>query len=166
MNANMYNLAPWSSAGYARTLPADAVEALIGADTGASNWYQIEQDMIDRFAALTGDRNFVHINPERAAQTAFGTTIAHGFLTMSLLATMAYEQCPGIEGTATTVNYGFDKLRFIRAVPAGSRVRGRFVLKSFHQKAPGRWRAVYSVTIEVEGQDGLALAAEWITAGV
>jgi acyl dehydratase len=120
--------------------------------------------MVDTFAQVTGDEFYLHVDPQRAAALPFGGTIAHGFLTLSMLASMAYEVVPAVEGTRTQVNYGFNRLRFIAPVPVGSRIRGRFVLKGF-ELAAKRWQAVYDVTVEIEGQSKPALAAEWIGAG-
>jgi len=147
-----------------KSIDAAAVGALVGTELGVSEWVRIDQPMIDAFADLTRDRYFIHVDPARAAATPFGGTIAHGFLTLSMLASMAYEVVPAVEGTRTQVNYGFNRLRFIAPVPAGARIRGRFVLKSF-ELAAKRWQAVYDVTVEIEGQSKPALAAEWIGAG-
>ena len=147
-----------------RTIAADAVRAHVGTELGVSEWVLIDQPMIDAFAALTRDSYFIHVDPQRAAATQFGGTIAHGFLTLSMLSSMAYQACPAVEGTRTQVNYGFNRLRFIAPVPVNARIRGRFLLKSFEAK-PGRWQAVYDVVVEIEGQAKPALAAEWIAAG-
>ena len=144
--------------------PAE-LSARVGTELGASRWIRIDQATIDQFADLTHDRYFIHVDPKRAATTRFGGTIAHGFLTLSMLSTMAYEVCPGVEGTKTAVNYGFNRLRFVAPVPTGSNIRGRFVLKSFDVHASGRWQAIYEVTVEIEGGSKPALAAEWIAAG-
>ena len=98
-------------------------------------------DHIDAFADLTHDHYFIHVDRARAAATRFGGTIAHGFLTLSMLAPMAYQACPAVQGTKTAVNYGFDRLRFVTPVPSGARIRGRFVLNSFDVQASGRWQA-------------------------
>ena len=142
-----------------------ALSARVGSELGTSRWIRIDQEMVDRFAALTGDRYFIHVDPQRAASTRFGGTIAHGFLTLSMLSTMAYEACPGVEGTKTAVNYGFNRLRFVAPVPTGSTIRGRFVLKSFDVQPAGRWQAIYDVTVEIQGEAKPSLVAEWIAAG-
>jgi acyl dehydratase len=143
---------------------ADALRGKVGSELGTSGWIEIDQAMIDAFADLTRDRYFIHVDPQRAAATQFGSTIAHGFLTLSMLSSMAYQAVPAVEGTRTQVNYGFNRLRFISPVPVGSRIRGRFVLKSFEANGT-RWQAVYDVTVEIEGKPKPALAAEWIAAG-
>ena len=138
----------------------------VGTSLGSSEWFRIDQNTIDAFADLTHDRYFIHVDPQRAAaETPFGGTIAHGFLTMSMLAPMAYQACPVVKGSKTNVNYGFNRLRFVAPVRTGSRIRGHFVLKSFEVHASGRWQAVYDVKIEIEGEPKPALIAEWIGAG-
>jgi acyl dehydratase len=143
---------------------AEALRGKVGSELGTSDWIEIDQTMIDAFADLTRDRYFIHVDPQRAAATQFRSTIAHGFLTLSMLSGMAYQAVPAVEGTKTQVNYGFNRLRFISPVPVGARIRGRFVLKSFEANGT-RWQAVYDVTVEIEGKPKPALAAEWIAAG-
>lgn len=153
--------------GPVRKLPLAEVKALVGTETGVSDWITITQQMIDQFAHLTGDTYFIHVNPERAAkETPFGGSIAHGFLTLSLLANMAYQANPAIVETKTGVNYGFNRLRFISPVPAGKRVRGRFRLKDLNTDTPGRWTSTYEVTVEIEGSEKPAIVAEWLGAGL
>jgi acyl dehydratase len=147
-----------------KTIDGEALRALVGSELGTSSWMEIDQRTVDAFADLTRDRYFIHVDPARAAATQFGGTIAHGFLTLSMLSWMAYEVVPAVAGTRTQVNYGFDRLRFISPVPVGSKIRGRFTLKRFDLKE-ARWQAVYDVTVEVQGQAKPALAAEWIGAG-
>ena len=144
----------------------EAMSRAVGTEIGVSGWTLIDQAMVDTFAKLTGDTYFIHTDPERAKkETPFGGTIAHGFLTTSLLANMAYQACPWIEGTKTGVNYGFNRLRYVAPVPTGSRVRGRFVLKSFEVQAT-RWQTIYDVSVEIEGGTKPALVAEWVGAGL
>ena len=148
-----------------RSISIDALSARIGGELGVSEWFRIDQAMVDAFADLTQDRYFIHIDPVRAATTQFGGTIAHGFLTLSMLSAMAYQACPAVEGTKTQVNYGFNRLRFVAPVPTGSRIRGHFVLKSLDVQAGQRWQVIYDVSVEIEGQTKPALVAEWIGAG-
>ncbi len=144
----------------------EAMSKAVGTEMGVSAWTLIDQPMVDAFAKLTGDSYFIHVNPERAKlETPFGGTIAHGFLTMSLLANMAYQTSPWVVGTKTGVNYGFNRLRFVAPVPTGSRVRGRFVLKSF-EVHPTRWQSTYEVSVEIEGASKPALVADWVNAGL
>lgn len=145
---------------------AAALAARLGQEIGVSEWTQLDQKTIDLFAVLTEDTYFIHVDPVRAAkETPFGTSIAHGFLTLSMLANMAYQAVPAIEGTKTGVNYGFNKLRFVSPVRSGKRVRARFVLGAFEHDAK-RWTATWNVKIEIEGEDKPAIAAEWLTAGL
>jgi acyl dehydratase len=143
----------------------DDMSARIGTDFGVSDWITIDQAMIDQFAKLTHDEYFIHVDPVRAAsETPHGGTIAHGFLTLSLLAQMGYQVCPMIEGTKSGVNYGFNKLRFVAPVRSGKRVRGHFRLRNFDVQ-PARWTTTWDVTIEIEGSDKPAIVAEWLGAG-
>ncbi len=114
-----------------KRVPAAELAAMVGRDF-VSHWLTVDQARIDAFAKVTEDEQFIHVDPERAAETAFGGTVAHGFLTLSLLSAMAYSALPRIEGAAHGVNYGFDRVRFVRPVPSGSRVRGHFTLPRGH----------------------------------
>ena len=136
--------------------------ARIGQEVGVSDWIEIDQARINAFADCTEDHQFIHVDPEAAAKTPFGGTIAHGFLTLSLMSQMSYQAAPVLQGVAMGVNYGFDKLRFLQPVRAGSRVRGRFKLLSAEEKGTGRWLIKNEVTVEIEGGDKPALIAEWL----
>ena len=138
------------------------LQSLIGTEVGVSSWIEIDQGRIDAFAEVTNDHQFIHVNPELAKQTPFGTTIAHGFLTLSLASGMSYEAVAPLEGVVMGVNYGFDKLRFLAPVPVNSKVRGRFKLLSAEDKGGGRWLIKHELTIEIEGGDKPALIAEWL----
>jgi len=140
-----------------------AYQAMIGKEIGVSSWHLIDQPRIDTYADVIEDHQFIHVDPERAKkETAFGTTIAHGFLTMSLLSIMSYEVMPVIAGTTMGVNYGFDKLRFISPVRSGKRVRGRFVLAEARLRKPNELQSRTNVTVEIEGEDKPALVADWL----
>jgi acyl dehydratase len=140
-----------------------AYQAMVGKEIGVSSWHLIDQPRIDTYADVIEDHQFIHVDPERAKkETAFGTTIAHGFLTMSLLSIMSYEVMPVIAGTTMGVNYGFDKLRFISPVRSGKRVRGRFVLAEAKLRKPNEFQTRTNVTVEIEGEDKPALVAEWL----
>ena len=142
----------------------DRLAARVGQEIGVSAWATIDQPMIDTFAKLTGDTHFIHVDPARAAQVLPSKgTIAHGFLTLSLLSNMAYQVCPTIEGVRFPLNYGFNRLRFVAPVPTGSRVRGHFVLKSAEAIDTAQRQIVYEVTVEIEGLPKPALVAEWLT---
>ena len=140
-----------------------AYQSMVGHEIGVSSWHVVDQERINGFADVIEDHQFIHIDPERAKrETPFGSTVAHGFLTMSLLSIMSYEVMPVIEGTTMGVNYGFDKLRFISPVRAGSRVRGRFTLMEAKLRNPKELQSRTSVTIEIEGEEKPALVADWI----
>ena len=147
--------------GGAPTPPA-TLAGRVGTEVGVSRWITVDQARIDAFAEITEDRQFIHIDPVAAASSPFGGTIAHGFLTLSLLSAMTYDAVPPLEGVVMGVNYGFDKVRFLAPVPAGSRVRGRFTLASAEDKGGGRWLLKHAVTVEIEGSDKPALIAEWL----
>lgn len=140
----------------------DAYQAMVGQEIGVSSWHLIDQKRIDAYADVTEDHQFIHVDPEAAKATPFGTTIAHGFLTMSMLSVMSYEVMPAIEGTAMGVNYGFEKLRFISPVKSGKRIRGRFTLAKAEMRRPKELQSLTSVAVEIEGEDKPALVADWI----
>ncbi len=143
------------------TKPSE-LAALIGTEVGVSKWFEIDQARINAFADATEDWQFIHIDPEAAAATPFGGTIAHGFLTLSLASAMSYDAVTPLDGVVMGVNYGFDKLRFLAPVPAGSKVRGRFKLLSAEDKGGGRWLIKHELTVEIEGGPKPALIAEWL----
>ena len=140
----------------------EEIAAKVGQEVGVSDWILVDQARIDAFAEDTEDRQFIHVDPEAAARTPFGGTIAHGFLTLSLLSRMAADAMHRPENIKMGVNYGFEKVRFLAPVRAGRRVRGRFVLASFEEKRPGQYQFTHQVTVEIEGEDKPALIAEWI----
>ncbi|HET7885550.1 MAG TPA: MaoC family dehydratase [Bradyrhizobium sp.] len=141
----------------------EAYRAMVGQEIGVSSWHLVDQNRINLYADVIEDHQFIHVDPERAKrETAFGTTVAHGFLTMSLLSIMSYEVMPVIAGTTMGVNYGFDKLRFVSPVRAGSRVRGRFRLVEAKLRKPKELQSHTNVTVEVEGGEKPALVADWI----
>ena len=140
-----------------------AYQNMVGREIGVSSWHLIDQNRINSYADVIEDHQFIHVDPERAKkETPFGSTVAHGFLTMSLLSIMSYEVMPIISGTTMGVNYGFDKLRFISPVRAGSRVRGRFVLAEATLRKPRELQSRTNVTVEIEGEERPALVADWI----
>ena len=138
-------------------------KAKAGSELGVSDWVLVDQARIDTFAECTNDHQFIHVNPEMAKQTPFGGTIAHGFLTLSLLSGMAYEVLPGIEGAKMGVNYGMNKLRFIAPVRSGKRIRARFKLLEVADRGPGVLQATTEVSVEIEGEEKPALLAEWVS---
>ena len=140
----------------------EEIESRVGQEVGVSSWLIIDQARIDAFAEATEDRQFIHVDPAAAAQTPFGGTIAHGFLTLSLLSRMGAEAMLLPDALKMAVNYGFDRVRFLSPVKAGKRVRGRFVLDSVEEKAPGQILVRHTVTVEIEGEDKPALTASWL----
>src|SRR5437763_5447679 len=134
----------------------------VGEEIGISDWLTVDQARIDAFAEATEDRQFIHTDALAAAQTPFGGTIAHGFLSLSLLSRMGAEAMLLPEGLKMAVNYGLDRVRFLSPVKSGSRVRGRFRLDSVEEKAPGQILLRHTVTVEIEGEDKPALTAEWL----
>jgi acyl dehydratase len=146
----------------AKLIPLDDYRKLLNGEELVSDWVVVDQSMIDTFADATLDYQFIHVDPERARETHFGGTIAHGFLTLSLLSTLAFGAMPGVEKSRMGVNYGFDRVRFNSAVKTGARVRGKFRLVSLTERAvsiQSGWDAV----IEIEGIKKPALEAHWIT---
>jgi acyl dehydratase len=140
----------------------EEIKARIGTEIGVSAWIPIDQKAIDTFADVTGDHQFIHVDPEAAAKTPFGGTVAHGFLTLSLLSQMAAGVMLVPPTIRMAVNYGFEKIRFIAPVRSGRKVRGRFNLLSAEEKKPGQWQFLHHVTVEIEGEDKPALTADWI----
>ena len=146
-------------------MPVASIEEIkdrIGSEVGISDWIPIDQPAIDAFAEVTHDHQFIHVDPEAAARTPFGGTVAHGFLTLSLLSRMAADALLRPEGLKMGVNYGFDRVRFMAPVRSGKRVRGRFRLTAFEEKRSGQYQFVHNVTVEIEGEDKPALIADWI----
>jgi len=140
----------------------DDIRGRIGTEVGVSDWLAIDQPRIDAFADATEDRQFIHVDPDAAAQTPFGGTIAHGFLSLSMLSRMAAEAMLVPDNVKMAVNYGLDRVRFIAPVRSGRRIRGRFVLDSIEEKAPGQLLIRHTVTVEIEGVDKPALTAQWL----
>lgn len=134
-----------------------------GAAGFVSRWFAMPQSRLDTFAEVTEDTQFIHIDPERAAETPFGGCVAHGFLTLSMLSAMSYDAIPELEGQGMGVNYGFNRLRFVSPVPSGARVRAHFILREVDPKTPETVTFTWDVTIEIEDRDRPAVVAEWIT---
>ena len=140
----------------------EEIRSKLGQEIGVSGWLTMDQQRIDEFAESTEDRQFIHIDPQAAAQTPFGTTIAHGFLSLSMLSRMAADVMLVPDTTRMAVNYGLDRVRFIAPVKSGKRIRGRFRLDSIDEKAPGQLLFRHTVTVEIEGEEKPALTAEWL----
>jgi acyl dehydratase len=137
--------------------------AKVGTELGVSEWLTINQPQIDRFGELTGDLSPIHVDPAAAAETPLGGTIAHGFLTLSLVAGLAQSSLQQLDGLRYGLNYGLDKVRFLNPVPVGHRVRCRLRLAAVKEKGPGRVMVEYDAKIEIEGEAKPALAARWLT---
>jgi acyl dehydratase len=133
----------------------------VGRELGVSEWFEVSQDRINQFADATGDHQWIHVNPAKAAtDSPFKTTIAHGFLTLSLISQLL-RSAIAFEGARMAINYGLNRVRFVSPVPAGSRIRGRFTLASV-EDAGGAIQAAWRVTVEREGADKPACVAEWL----
>jgi acyl dehydratase len=141
----------------------EEIRGRVGEEVGMSGWLTVGQDRIIAFADATEDRQFIHIDPEAAAQTPFGGTIAHGFLTLSLLSRMAAEVMLIPDSVRMVVNYGLDRVRFLAPVRSGKRVRGHFTLDCVEEKAPGQILLRHIVSVEIEDEDKPALSAVWLT---
>ena len=147
----------------AKAVSVEELKGYIGKEIGVSDWLEIKQDRINAFADCTEDHQWIHVDQEKAKQGPFGTTIAHGYLTLSLLPYFGYQNKITPSGTKMTINYGLNRLRFINPVPVGSRVRNRAVLKELTDKGEGRILMVTESTIEIEGQDKPAMVAETLS---
>ncbi|KAA3513026.1 MaoC family dehydratase [Agrobacterium rosae] len=140
------------------------VKDLVGSEVGVSDWITVDQAMIDAFAKATLDDQFIHTDPERARdESPFGGTIAHGFLTLSLLSAMNYSALPKIREQTMGINYGFDKLHFVAPVKSGTRIRGHFTLTEARFRGGAMLMNTYDVTVEIEDEKKPALTARWTT---
>lgn len=147
-----------------QTITLDQLLANTGKEVGVSPWRVVTQEMIDKFADATDDHQFIHTDPERAArETPFGGTIAHGFLSLSLLSAMTYETLPRLESAGIGINHGFDKLRFLAPVKTGARIRARFFLAHVNVRPSGWIQFTYDVTIDIENSLKPAIEARWLT---
>lgn len=139
------------------------LKKFIGQEVALSEWIKLDQNRINEFAKITEDEQFIHVDPTRASkETPFGGTIAHGFLTLSMLAKLADSGQPKIEGIKITINYGFDKIRFISPVAAGSLIRARFTLRELTEKTPKKIMTKWDVSVEIRNQTKPAIIANWI----
>ena len=137
--------------------------ALKGLEVGVSDWITVSQNRIDIFADCTEDHQFIHVDPERAAkETPFGGTIAHGFLSLALLSKLAYDVAISIDGAVMGINYGFDKVRFLKPLAVNNRIRARVKPMSATERNPGQWLMKSEVTVEIEGEEKPALVSEWL----
>ena len=138
----------------------DELTSMVGDELGTSEWFTIDQDRIDQFADVTVDHQYIHVDEERASQTPLGGTIAHGFLTLSLVTHLTSQIGVTPENTVMVFNYGLDRLRFINPVRAGSRVRAHTTLMDVTEKQPGQLLIKTGVTVEIDGEEKPALVAE------
>jgi len=147
-----------------KTITLDELQAMVGQESGLSPWRAVTQTMVDQFADATDDHQFIHCDPARAkAETPFGGTIAHGFLTLSLLSAFAFETAPRVEGADIGINHGFDSVRFVAPVKTGARIRARFKLADLKIRPSGWVHVTNDVTIEIEDSAKPALTARWLT---
>lgn len=147
----------------ADTITPQALAEMVGQNIGTSEWVEMDQERVNMFADATGDHQFIHINEEAAKMTPFGGTIAHGFLTLSMIPYLsANSNLPKVEGVKMGVNYGGNKTRFIAPVRVGKRIRGHWKLVELVEKRPGQWQQTHEITMEIEGEDKPALITEWI----
>ena len=144
-------------------VPVTELSQYVGKELGRSAWLKIDQQRINQFAEATGDFQFIHVDPEKAAKTPFGTTIAHGFLTLSLIPKLMEDILVMPEGLKMVVNYGLDSVRFIQPVKVDSRVRLKVELVDALEKKPGQWLLKATVTLEIEGEEKPAYIAEPLT---
>ena len=144
-------------------VPADTLVDYVGQELGVSDWFEVDQERINNFAEATGDFQYIHVDEERAAETPFGATIAHGFLTLSLLSKLS-SMSGGIklENSVMGINYGLNKVRFLNPVKVNSKIRARFELISAEEKKPNHYLLKHNVTVEIEGEEKPALIAEWL----
>lgn len=141
----------------------DEVKAKVGTNIGASDWFLIDQDRINQFADVTLDHQFIHIDPDKAKETPFGTTIAHGFLSLSMLSHLCEGVVPRVDGAKAYLNYGFNKVRFISPVKVDSSIRANVTLAQLEEKPGNRYLITYQISVEIEGEEKPALLAEWLT---
>jgi acyl dehydratase len=146
------------------SVTTEELKGKVGQHLGTSDWLTVSQEMIDKFADATGDHQFIHVDPEAAAKTPFGGTIAHGFLSLSLMPVLTQmADLPRPSGIKMGVNYGGNKTRFLAPVRSGKRVRGHFKLLELDEKRPGQWQQTVEYTLEIEGEEKPALIAEWVS---
>ncbi len=144
----------------AKTVPIEEFARLAGTELPPSKWLEITQDRVDQFADATNDHQFIHVKPLKAKLTPFGGTIAHGFLTLSLLTDLMSDGAPIPEGHKMTINYGSDKVRYLNAVRVGKRIRAQRKIVEVTEKKPGRWLVKTEASVEIEGEETPALIAE------
>lgn len=147
-------------------LSPDELRNMVGKELAPSRWELVDQARIGAFAEVTGDRQFIHVDPVKAKNGPFGGTVAHGLLILSLLPTLIEGSVPIPSNVGITINYGYNKIRFLKPVPSGKRVRAKFTISEFTEPVPGRYQQITTVTVEIEGESKPALIAEWIGIGL
>ena len=148
--------------GHSKVVTIDELSELVGKDLGVSEWTLVDQRRINEFADVTNDHQLVHVDPVAARQTPLGSTIAHGFFSLSLVASFSYQVVPAVKGGKMSMNYGINKLRFVSPVKCDSLVRGRFKLKALDCQVGGRYLSTMDVTVEVKDQEKPAVVLEWL----
>lgn len=149
-----------------QVVPVDELAHHVGTETGRSEWFVVDQDRIDAFAEATEDRQWIHVDREAAAKGPFGATIAHGFLTLSLLSHLSTEASMVPQGAAMLINYGSDRVRYLNPVKVGSRIRSISTLKDVVEKSPGQILLTANVVVEIEGEERPALVADILTLAI
>jgi acyl dehydratase len=144
-------------------IPKDKISSYVGFQTEPTEWFKVEQSQINAFADATLDHQFIHVDAEKAAKTPFGSTIAHGFLSLSMLSHFAESFSVGIEGVKMGINYGFDKVRFLTPVKVNSEIRALAKIDTIIEKSPGKFMITFRVTVEIKGEEKPALMAQWLT---
>jgi acyl dehydratase len=147
----------------AQTVTREQLSARVGQQLGVSDWFLVDQARVNEFADVTLDHQFVHVDPERASNTPFGGTIAHGFLTLSLLVPLCLDYIPVLANRTLLVNYGFDKVRFVAPVRVGKRIRALGTLADVTERKPGNVIVKMDVAVEIENEEKPALVAEWLS---
>ena len=145
-----------------RRVTIPEMQALIGQEFGVSDWFKVSQERINQFADATLDHQFIHVDEDKAKETPFGETVAHGFLTLSLLSKFVVDIGLKIEGSTMGINYGFEKIRFLAPVRANARIRARFTLQSVSEKKAGQYLLSYGVIVDIAGEETPALIANWL----
>jgi len=144
----------------ATTISVDELPGIAGRELEPSDWLEITQERVNQFADASNDHQFIHVEPEKAAQTPFGGPIAHGFLTLSLLTYLCEQNALRPEGTVMGINYGSDRVRYLAPVRVGKRIRAQQKVQEVGEKRPGQWLIKTAVTVEIEGEETPALIAE------
>ena len=144
------------------TITLEELKSQVDGEPRYSKWFTLDQSKIDTFADATEDWQWIHVDQEKAKQTPFGGTIAHGFLTLSMLSAMAYSADKPVKGAVMAMNYGFNRIRFTNPVKAGQKVRAKFQTREVTERSPNNWMTTTGVTIEIDGEERPAATAEWL----